>query len=232
MKTSTTKKAAHGAGVSERTRSAAKATTTSTTHNPPESTHAPYPPLPSATSDDSWTQNSKHIKPPPSAPITSSKKPRPASKTKKDSKKTSKNGTTPRKTKNNNSFSALIDKDGDAIMPSNQPSATVTPTAHQKQAPPSPSKSPLRKKLRNTKAKSKIMNQNLAEAASDDPMIEEPPSTTHKQPTESHLRMTANKIEKATAKKERATEKLKRREEKVARRAADKAEKSERAAAK
>eukprot|EP00978_Attheya_sp_CCMP212_P033404 scaffold134541_cov16-Attheya_sp.AAC.1 len=62
-------------------------------------------------------------------------------------------------------------------MPTAQASATVTPIVPKNQAPPSPSKSPLRKKLR---AKTKTMTENLKEAASEDPMIEDPPSTTTK----------------------------------------------------
>eukprot|EP00978_Attheya_sp_CCMP212_P007838 scaffold18214_cov33-Attheya_sp.AAC.2 len=73
------------------------------------------------------------------------------------------------------------------------------------------------------------MTDNLEEAASEDPMIEDPPSITNKQSTDFALKNTANKLEKATAKKERATEKLKRREEKIARHAAQKAKKAERA---
>jgi hypothetical protein len=45
-----------------------------------------------------------------------------------------------------------------------------------KHDPPSPSKSPYRKIMRNLKAKSKSMNNDLANAASDDPMIEDPPA--------------------------------------------------------
>eukprot|EP00978_Attheya_sp_CCMP212_P019446 scaffold54479_cov59-Attheya_sp.AAC.4 len=225
MKPPTKTKADHGAGVSERTRSAAKATPPTSTHNPPESTHAPYPPLRGETSDDAWTQKSKHIIPPSAVPITSSSKTRPASKTKKAAHK---NGRTKNKNKNNNSFSALIDNDGDAIMPTTQASATIlTPVVSKNQAAPSPSKSPLRKKLR---AKTKTMTKNLKEAASADPMIEDPPTTTAKQTMDSALKNTASKLAKAAAKKERAAEKLKRREEKNARRAAQKVEKAERAA--
>eukprot|EP00978_Attheya_sp_CCMP212_P042520 scaffold260406_cov31-Attheya_sp.AAC.4 len=91
MKPSRKTKGDHGAGVSERTWSAVKATPNTTTYNPTESTHAPYPALCGETSDNTWTQKSKHIIPSSAVPITSSIKTHPASKTKKNPKKAPKN---------------------------------------------------------------------------------------------------------------------------------------------
>eukprot|EP00978_Attheya_sp_CCMP212_P045183 scaffold336366_cov47-Attheya_sp.AAC.1 len=97
--------------------------------------------------------------------------------------------------------------------------AIVSPNSTKEHVPSSPSKSPLRKKLRNGKDKRKAMKDKVANAAtSEDPMIKDPPATTyikhHSAPPHSAHKATARHIDKVVAKKERAAEKLKRREDK------------------
>eukprot|EP00978_Attheya_sp_CCMP212_P012746 scaffold31886_cov66-Attheya_sp.AAC.5 len=139
-----------------------------TAHNPPASNHTPYPPLPSsARTPNAWTQKLKHILPTSFNCIHNQfLQDAPQEQTQKKHKNGAK--------RNKNSFSTLIDKDGDVIM-SNNHDATVTPNIPMKHAPPSLSKSPpLCRKLRNAKAKSKSTNKDLANAILDDLMIKDP----------------------------------------------------------
>jgi hypothetical protein len=97
--------------------------------------------------------------------------------------------------------------------------ATVSPNFTMEHVPSSPSKSPLWKKLRNVKDKSKARKDKLADATSEDTMIKDPPATTstkhHSASPHPAHKATALQIDKVETKKERTAEKLKCREDKV-----------------
>jgi hypothetical protein len=224
MKSNPHLKPDHGAHMANRTRwSTDKVKPTLTTHNPPEYSYTPYPPRRKPAPSDAWTTKLKHILPASTVPITSVSKTRLKSN---HLKKEHKNGAKC----HNSSFSARIDKDGNVIMPKKQANSTATipPNSTKQHVPSSPTKSSLRKKLRNVKEKSKAMKDKLADAATEDPMIKDPtPATTstkhHSAPPHPAHKATALQIDKVEAKKEHAAEKLQRREDKVlAKLAADK----------
>ena len=210
MKSNPHLKPDHGAHMANRTRwSADKVKPTPITHNPPESSYTPYPPRRKPEPSDAWTRKLKHLLPASTVPITSVSKTRLKSN---HHKKEHKNGAKC----HNISFSTRIDKDGNVIMSKKQANSTATipPNSTKQHVPSSPSKSPLRKKLRNVKDKSKATKDKLADAASEDPMIKDPaPATTstkhHSAPPHPAHKATALQIDKAEAKKECTAEKLK-----------------------
>eukprot|EP00978_Attheya_sp_CCMP212_P018600 scaffold51123_cov37-Attheya_sp.AAC.1 len=195
MKSNPYLKPDHGAHMANRTRrSAEKVKPTPTSHNPPESSYTPYPPLRKPAPPDAWTRKLKHILPASAVPITSVSKTRHKSN---HHKKEPRNGV------KCHSSSFRIDKDGNAIRSNKQANitATVSPNSTKEHVPSSPSKSPLRKKLRNGKDKSKAMKDKVTDATSEDPMIKDPPVTTstkhHSAPPHPAHKATALHIDKS-----------------------------------